>query len=192
MWIGATRFIRSMSVDSSGLATTAVEFMHRTCDVWPASSGTVLEQAYRKAMAERATVSLEYYYEGNTRDAWSLIEAHPVSEGVAVFARDITEQKRTAEQLRQSEARLQAAVDLVKLGRYAWNPQTMSCKWDDTLRAMWGLPAGAPVDYDVWRACVPTLCSKGTYPSFSRPVTIRRSFRNGTAMSRCARNRWIC
>lgn len=78
-------------------------------------------------MPERATVSLEYYYEGNTRDAWSLIEAHPVSEGVAVFARDITEQKRTAEQLRQSEARLQAAVDLVKLGRYAWNPQTMSC-----------------------------------------------------------------
>src|SRR3981189_471462 len=56
--------------------------------------------------------------------------------------------------LRESEARLQAAVDLVKLGRYAWNPQTNELQWDDTLKAMWGLPAGAPVDYDVWRACV--------------------------------------
>ena len=56
--------------------------------------------------------------------------------------------------LRESEARLQAAVDLVKLGRYAWNPQTNELQWDDTLRAMWGLPAGAPVDYDVWRAGV--------------------------------------
>jgi PAS domain S-box-containing protein len=56
--------------------------------------------------------------------------------------------------LRESEARLQAAVDLVKLGRYAWNPQTNELQWDDTLRAMWGLPAGAPVDNDVWRSCV--------------------------------------
>src|SRR5258705_4957352 len=56
--------------------------------------------------------------------------------------------------LRESEARLQAAVDLVKLGRYAWNPQTNELQWDDTLKAMWGLPAGAPVDYDVWRTCV--------------------------------------
>jgi PAS domain S-box-containing protein len=56
--------------------------------------------------------------------------------------------------LRESEARLQAAVDLVKLGCYTWNPQTNEWQWDDTLKAMWGLPAGAPVDYNVWRACV--------------------------------------
>ncbi|SDH67642.1 PAS domain S-box-containing protein [Bradyrhizobium lablabi] len=56
--------------------------------------------------------------------------------------------------LRESEARLEAAVDLVKLGRYAWNPQTNELQWDGTLKAMWGLPVGAPVDYDVWRAGV--------------------------------------
>ena len=59
-----------------------------------------------------------------------------------------------SQRVRESEARLQAAVDLVKLGRYAWNPQTNELQWDDTLRAMWGLPAGAPVDYDAWRSCV--------------------------------------
>ena len=64
------------------------------------------------------------------------------------------ERDRAEWALRESEARLQAAVDLVRLGRYAWNPQTNELQWDDTLRAMWGLAAGAPVDYEVWRAGV--------------------------------------
>ena len=64
------------------------------------------------------------------------------------------ERGRAEQELRESKARLQAAVDLLKLGRYAWNPQTNELQWDDILRAMWGLPAGAPVDYDVWRSCI--------------------------------------
>jgi PAS domain S-box-containing protein len=64
------------------------------------------------------------------------------------------ERGRAERALRESEARLQAAVDLVGLGRYAWNPQTNELQWDDTLRAMWGLAAGAPVDYEVRRAGV--------------------------------------
>jgi PAS domain S-box-containing protein len=74
--------------------------------------------------------------------------------GASKIVRDITQEKHAEVRLRESEARLQAAVDLVKLGRYAWNPQTNELQWDDTLRAMWGLPAGAPVDYDVWRSSV--------------------------------------
>jgi PAS domain S-box-containing protein len=74
--------------------------------------------------------------------------------GASKIVRDITQEKHAEVRLRESEARLQAAVDLVKLGRYAWNPQTNELQWDDTLRAMLGLPAGAPVDYDVWRSCV--------------------------------------
>jgi PAS domain S-box-containing protein len=69
-------------------------------------------------------------------------------------AADLIERGQTEAALRESEARLQAAIDLVKLGRYSWNPQTNELQWDDTLRAMWGLPAGAPVDYDLWRSCV--------------------------------------
>jgi signal transduction histidine kinase/CheY-like chemotaxis protein len=56
--------------------------------------------------------------------------------------------------LRQSEARLQAAVELVNLGQYAWDPRTNDLKWDDTVRAMWGLPPGARVDYVTWRSGV--------------------------------------
>src|SRR4051794_34462168 len=64
------------------------------------------------------------------------------------------ERDRAERALRESEARLQAAVDLVKLGRYSWNPQTNELEWDEKCRAMWGLPADATVDYDTWRTTV--------------------------------------
>ena len=54
--------------------------------------------------------------------------------------------------MRRSEARLQAAVDLVGLSPYSWDPATGALEWDDRLRAMWGLPPGAPVDMDVFLA----------------------------------------
>ena len=52
----------------------------------------------------------------------------------------------------ESEARLQAAVDLVGLSPYSWDPATGALEWDDRLRAIWGLPPGAPVDMDVFLA----------------------------------------
>ncbi len=58
------------------------------------------------------------------------------------------------QKLRESESRLQAAVDLLSLGCYSWNPQTNELQWDDTVKAMWGLPADADVDIEVWRAAV--------------------------------------
>ncbi|WP_426436678.1 PAS domain S-box protein [Bradyrhizobium genosp. P] len=74
--------------------------------------------------------------------------------GASKIARSNADRKQVEKRLRESEARLLAAVNLVKLGRYAWNPQTNELQWDDALRAMWGLPAGAPVDYALWRAGV--------------------------------------
>ena len=76
--------------------------------------------------------------------------------GAVTILQNVDAEKRAEHRLRESEARLQAAVDLVKLGRYSWNPQTNELQWDETIKAMWGLPADAPVDYEMWRA--------GTHP----------------------------
>ena len=46
--------------------------------------------------------------------------------------------------------RLQAAVDLLCLGLYAWDPQTNALEWDAQMRAIWGLPPDAHVDHGVW------------------------------------------
>ena len=60
--------------------------------------------------------------------------------------------REAAARVRRSEARLQAAVDLVGLSPYSWDPATGALEWDDRLRAIWGLPPGAPVDVDVFLA----------------------------------------
>src|SRR5262249_25628006 len=55
-----------------------------------------------------------------------------------------------AERVRQSEARLQGAVDLLGLATYTWDPASHVLAWDDRLRAMWGLPPGAPIDVELF------------------------------------------
>jgi PAS domain S-box-containing protein len=56
----------------------------------------------------------------------------------------------STEALRKSEARLQAAVNPVGLCPYDWNPETNALEWDERIRAMWGLPPRAPVDFWVF------------------------------------------
>lgn len=67
-------------------------------------------------------------------------------------SRDTSERRAIEEALRRSEARLRAATELVGIGIYSWDPITGALDWDERLRAMWGLPADAPVDMTVYEA----------------------------------------
>jgi PAS domain S-box-containing protein len=62
------------------------------------------------------------------------------------------ERERAERALRESEARLSAAVDLVSLSPYTWDPATDALQWDNRLKAMWGLQSDASVDVDIFRA----------------------------------------
>lgn len=57
---------------------------------------------------------------------------------------------RAEMELRESEARLQAATDLAGLACYTWNPQTNALHWDARVKALWGLPPDAKADYATW------------------------------------------
>ncbi|HEX3391679.1 MAG TPA: PAS domain-containing protein [Solirubrobacteraceae bacterium] len=59
-----------------------------------------------------------------------------------------------SERIRRSEARLQAAVELLGLSTYTWDPVTQALNWDDGLRRMWGLSKDAPVDMEAFYAGV--------------------------------------
>ncbi|MGZ5141759.1 MAG: PAS domain S-box protein, partial [Burkholderiales bacterium] len=115
----------------------------------------------RALRGETVTPGLDFMHTGNDgREARFRCSAAPfrdeageIVEAVLIL-QDIDEEKRSEQRLRESEARLQAAVGLVNLGGYAWNPQTNELQWDDRVRAMWGLPAGVPIDYEVWKAGV--------------------------------------
>jgi hypothetical protein len=50
--------------------------------------------------------------------------------------------------LRESEARLQTAAELVGLGWSYWKPGCSDVEWDDRLKVIWGLSRGAPVDLE--------------------------------------------
>jgi len=69
--------------------------------------------------------------------------------GVSKVARDITEQKRAAEKLRQSEAALREGQRLAKLGNWEWNTATDRHTWSPEIYRIYGrnpelAPAGVP------------------------------------------------
>jgi PAS domain S-box-containing protein len=97
---------------------------------------------------------------GDGSETWIRCSAAPFRNetgeviGAVAILQDIDEEKRAAQRLRASEAHLRFAVDLAKLGLYVWNLQSNELSWDDRLRAMWGLPAGAPTSFNLWKSCI--------------------------------------
>src|SRR6476469_1896548 len=56
--------------------------------------------------------------------------------------------------MQNHETQLGVVRDLVGFSPYSWDPQTGTLEWDDRLRAMWGLPSGAAIDGETFRAGV--------------------------------------
>ena len=85
---------------------------------------------------------------------WFEVDISPSAAGLSVAFRDIHRRKRAETALRESEGRLQAAVDLVGLALYSSDPLTNALEWDARVKAMWGLPPEAHVDYETVLAAV--------------------------------------
>ena len=110
-----------------------------------------------RVLGAGVTVEDEVFYQSPTGYAayfaflWGPVRADDGSvELVVGVSRDTSERHALEEELRENEARLRAATELVGLGIYSWDPITGALDWDDRLRAMWGLPPGAPVDMEVY------------------------------------------
>ncbi|WP_374471033.1 PAS domain S-box protein [Phenylobacterium sp.] len=108
---------------------------------------------------EGVTVDDEVFFRSPTGQAayfafrWGPARAEDGSvELVVGMSRDTSTRRAIEEALRQSEARLRAATELVGVGIYSWDPQSGAFDWDERLRAMWGLPPGTEVDTAVFEA----------------------------------------
>ncbi|MCS6821719.1 MAG: PAS domain S-box protein [Microscillaceae bacterium] len=64
---------------------------------------------FRRAMYEQVTVCFEEYQ--SHLDQWYSITVYPTSEGLVVFARDVTQEHIAKEKLKQSENKLRAILD---------------------------------------------------------------------------------
>ncbi|MEA2728301.1 MAG: hypothetical protein QOF70_2776 [Acetobacteraceae bacterium] len=67
----------------------------------------------------------------------------------ALQAGDVIALRMSEQRLRESEAQMQTAVDLVGLSLYSWDLLTGVLHWDAHTKAMWGLPANADVNHTV-------------------------------------------
>jgi PAS domain S-box-containing protein len=103
---------RITEINAEGLrldGRPASELIGRThWEVAPASVGTPVEAAYRRAMTERVPVELDHHYvdPATGHDLWLALRIYPVPGGVAAFYRDTSATRRTETALRASEEKL--------------------------------------------------------------------------------------
>lgn len=126
---------------------------------YPPDLAELLNSHIDRIFEQGVTVEDEVFYRSPTGHAayfayrWGPVRDESGSvELVVGVSRDTTERRALEEALRESEARLRAATELVGLGVYSWDPATGALVWDQRLRAMWGLPADAPVDLAIYEA----------------------------------------
>jgi PAS domain S-box-containing protein len=81
---------------------------------WPSTVGTEVERQYRHAMETQKPVHFEHHYMVPGRDYWHSIHAYPDANGLSIFFRDVTEQKRSddlARLLANASARFVSTLD---------------------------------------------------------------------------------
>ena len=62
--------------------------------------------------------------------------------GIILFSEEITQQRKSEQALRESEARLRLAQQVARVGTFEWNIQTGVNTWTPELEAMYGLQPG--------------------------------------------------
>jgi PAS domain S-box-containing protein len=81
-------------------------------------------------------------------------KANLTPERVAASLRQALRVSAAEDAFRQSQQRLQLAIDAAALGTWDFNPQTGRFEWSERCKAMFGLSADAHVDYPTFLACV--------------------------------------
>lgn len=93
---------------------------------YPELIGTVFEEQYRRAVLQQIPVRFEAYY--SPWDAWFEVRAYPAADGLTVLAQNVTERKRSEEALRRSEEQLRVAQGRLermltagRVGTWSWD-----------------------------------------------------------------------
>ncbi|HRE79626.1 MAG TPA: PAS domain S-box protein, partial [Opitutaceae bacterium] len=76
---------------------------------FPEAVGSVFQKEYERALSDRITVGFEAFYP--PLDVWFYVRAYPSDQGLAVYFRDITTERRAADENQRFSANL---VDIVE------------------------------------------------------------------------------
>ena len=113
-------------------------------DVFPAMVGTEADRALRRAMAERVTIDLEFFFP--PRGRWYRMNANPVGKGgLAFYRRDITEHRKSEEarlrlQRERDEllARLRLQFERMPIACFVTDTRSRIVEWNPAAQATFG------------------------------------------------------
>ncbi len=154
--VGADWRIRDMNVGTQALdGRPAAQIIGRPLfGVWPGLVGSPAEAAYRRAMARREPAKVRHHYVDERHDSWLDTRIFPSGEGLALFSRDVTMQVGAERRLREAEANAALAVQAARLGTWSYEPQSGALHWNERHRELFGVAAGAPIDYPTLIAAI--------------------------------------
>ncbi|MGH9456379.1 MAG: hybrid sensor histidine kinase/response regulator, partial [Thermoanaerobaculia bacterium] len=93
-------------------------------DEFPGTRGTIVFEQYTRAMEEKVPVAFEFFYE--PFDLWVDERAFPSEQGITVFVRDITEQKRARQSVEESEERFRLLFDKNPYPAWVYDLETLA------------------------------------------------------------------
>jgi PAS domain S-box-containing protein len=116
----------------------------------------------RALRGDAVSPGMDFEYIGEGDGHWYRISSAPLRDesgaitGATVFIQDVDKERRAEEQLRQSEQRLKSAVELVGLGLYPVDIDDGhdNLRWDDRVKAMWGIRPDEDVTESEWMAAI--------------------------------------
>lgn len=82
---------------------------HNMWEAFPKLQGSPLQKAYQKAMEMNMTQSFEIFHP--EYQLWYAISAYPSKEGLAVYSRDITQEKKAQQQIAFSQKNLDTLIN---------------------------------------------------------------------------------
>lgn len=133
--------ILDLNVEALRLETRSFDaLLGRThWDVYPGTRDNELGRLYERAMTERVPVALEHHYAWpGGGEAWLETRAYPVEDGLAVFFRDVSEQKQADAAARETAERYRLAVRATNDAIWDWHFATNHVLWNEALQTAYG------------------------------------------------------
>jgi PAS domain S-box-containing protein len=121
-------------------------------DAFPDAVDSEFFRAYTTAMETGRPTTVDEYFE--PLDIWFEANAYPFSDGLTVFFRDVTEQRRAAERLVESEARMRIAQAVGGVVTWQWVIGSDEIRWSGPVEKVIGVPAGAAPGFDEFLAII--------------------------------------